>query len=147
MAMKTLGPHSTLALAAALALSMWSSLALGQVAAQTSAQGSASAPARAASAAPAAQTGPRVFTPEEKRYKSSDTAAPDLVPDRAVIPQVSIPLTAKSTPQKPVVTSSRKYSPPTTGGGVNDAAARCMAEASDAARAVCQDKARKSKSP
>ena len=147
MAMKTLCPHSTLALAAALALSTLSSLALGQATAQPSAQGGASAPARAASAAPAAQTGPRVFTPEEKRYKSSDTAAPDLVPDRAVIPQVSIPLATKSTPQKPVVTSSRKYSPPTTGGGVNDAAARCMAEASDAARAVCQDKARKSKSP
>ena len=130
-----------LATAAALALSTAQPTAFAQASApapQRAASASASASAAAASA-PAA--GPRLLTPEQKRSRADQTAAPDLVPERAVIPQVSIPLGTKSAPARPVVTGSKKYPAAKVGGDIDDGAARCLAEASDAARAACMDKA------
>lgn len=69
---------------------------------------------------------PRLMTPEEKR----DTASHDLQPERPVEPQVTIPLKGK-----------RSKSGKSGGGSIDDAAARCKAEATEAARAACREKA------
>lgn len=127
------------------ALATAAALALSTAQPTAFAQASAPAPQRAASASAAAASapaaGPRLLTPEQKRSRADQTAAPDLVPERAVIPQVSIPLGTKSAPARPVVTGSKKYPAAKVGGDIDDGAARCLAEASDAARAACMDKA------
>lgn len=72
---------------------------------------------------------PRVMSPEEKR----DTASHDIQPDRAAEPQVRIPL--KGTKPDSAVAAKP------TRGGIDDAAARCKAEATEAARLACREKA------
>ena len=115
-------------------------LALAPLAA--SAQG-ASPPAPAASAPQAAASAPRtakqpskLMSPEESR----DTAQHDLLPERQVTPQINIPLNKKGdVPEKPYgYTKSRKAGK--AGGGIDDAAARCQAQANAQARAACLDK-------
>ena len=94
------------------------------------AQAPASAPvAKPAAQAPAARPkpAPNLMSPEEKR----DTATHDLQPDRPVDPQVSIPLGKKGGPKGK------------SSGSIDDAAARCQAEATETARAACRDKAAK----
>jgi len=75
-----------------------------QPAAASSAASAASAPS-----APSTLKGPRLLTPKEKRDNAETAAAPDLRPDRPVVPQIRIPLgrkparaaTAASAPPKP----------------------------------------------
>lgn len=103
----------------------------------TGAAAQASAPvAKPAVQAPQARPkpAPRVMSPEEKR----DTASHDIQADRAAEPQVSIPLKGS----KPGSAAEAKA----TRGGIDDAAARCNAEATEAARAACRDKAAAKKS-
>jgi hypothetical protein len=91
----------------------------------------ASAPAAKPAVAPSAPStrpkpSPNLMTPEEKR----DTATRDLQPERPIEPQVSIPLSKKGAPAGK-----------STGGGIDDAAARCKAEATEAARSACRERA------
>ena len=115
-----------LPLAAAMALAASSFAAQAQVATP--------APILAASAAPAAKTGPRLLTPTQSR--DSATTAGDVRPERAVTPQVSIPLGKKPTP------SALPKRPPgsAAAGGINDGAARCEAQVDEQERAKCHDK-------
>ena len=101
------------------------------------AQTGAPAPMPSASAAPAAKPGPRPMTPAEVR----DSAAPtgDLRPEGQVTPQISVPLGKPfPTPPKPTSPAVRPATAASSG-GINDAVARCEAQADEAARAKCRD--------
>jgi hypothetical protein len=101
------------------------------------AQASAPLPNAAASASPAAKAGPRLLTPAESR----DSASPpgDLRPERPVAPQINIPL--GKTPRPSVKSESRAVRPgkAASAGGIDDAAARCEAQADEQVRAKCRD--------
>jgi len=103
-----------------------------------SAQIVAPRPVPGASAPAVATPGPRALTPAEKR----DNAAPpdESRPEGAVVPQISIPL-GKSTgePQKPTLKAVRP-APPASSGGVNEAVARCEAQADAVTRARCRER-------
>lgn len=120
-------------------LPLAAAMALAAFAAQS--QVTAAGPILAASAAPAsaAKTGPRLLTPTQSR--DSATTAGDVRPERAVTPQVSIPLSKKPTP------SALPKRPPgsaqpngAAAGGINDGAARCEAQVDEQERAKCHDK-------
>jgi len=68
--------------------------------AQPATPATASTAASAASApfAASAASGPRLMTPKERRDNSAAAAAPDLRPDRPVVPQIRIPLGRTPTP-------------------------------------------------
>jgi hypothetical protein len=106
-----------------------------------SAQASAPAASDAASAGPRAKPAPRQMTPTELR----ESAAPpgELRPEKPVVPQVSIPF-GKTPPgsAKPSVKSESRAlrSGKAASGGVDDAAARCEAEADQKVRAACRAK-------
>ncbi len=95
-------------------------------------------PGVGASAAASAPTGPRLRTPHET---ANQAAAPgDLRPERAVAPQISIPFG-----KKPTTTPRRVERLPPRGkaaaaGTVDDAAARCGAQADPQERATCRAK-------
>jgi len=108
-------------LSAALPLSTW-------------AQASAPAPAASASA-PLKPNGPRVLSPAEKRDNAAAAASPDLRPDQAAVPQVSIPFGKSTGPSKP--TSARTANKGATG-SISDGAARCEAQATAEERAKCR---------
>ncbi len=114
---------------------------LSALSAWVSAQTVAPAPAAGASAPAAALPGPRTLTPAEKR----DNATPpdDSRPEGRVVPQISIPL-GKSLPaaSKPTLPTLRPTRPAAAASsvGVNDAVARCEAQADEAARARCRDR-------
>ena len=97
------------------------------------AQTSAPAPNSGASAPRPAKPPPRLLTPAELRDSASSPA--DEPPAGAVTPQISIPLGKKPAP--PLKPYSRAAAAP---GGIDDAAARCEAQASEPARAECRDK-------
>jgi hypothetical protein len=102
---------------------------------------SAAPPASGASAPAAAKPGPRTLTPAEKR----DNATPpdESRPEGPVVPQISIPL-GKSLPasSKPTLPTLRPPRPAAaaSAGGVNDAVARCEAQADESLRAKCRDR-------
>ena len=103
--------------------------------AQSQAQSTAPVPAAIASAPPLKTIGPRLLTPEQKRDNAELTAAPESRPDRAVTPQLTIPLGRKAAP-----TAVRGSKAPASG-GVDDAAARCEALSGKQARLICLDRA------
>ena len=104
-----------------------------------SAQTAATVPAAGASAPAAALPGPRTLSPAEKR----DNATPpdESRPEGRVVPQISIPL-GKSLPatSKPTLPTLRPPRPAAAASsvGVNDAVARCEAQADEATRARCR---------
>jgi hypothetical protein len=112
------------------------------------AQASAPAASAAASAAAKAKPAPpRQRTPAELR----DAATPpgELRPEKPVVPQVSIPF-GKTPPAsvKAETRTSRRGKPASSSGGVDDAAARCEAEANAQARATCRaNRAREARNP
>ena len=117
-------------LAAALAFA----LTLPAATAQTSVTG----PVPGASAPRPAKPPPRSLTPAELRDSASSPA--DEPPAGAVTPQISIPLGKKPVlPLKPYSRAARRDAPAAPG-GIDDAAARCEAQASESARAECRDK-------
>ncbi len=88
-----------------------------------------------ASAAKTVKPATRLLTPAEKR--ESATLPGELRPEGQATPQFSIPLgstTAK--PSSPTAKRGKNGS----SGGVNDAVARCHAEADETARAKCLDR-------
>ena len=92
---------------------------------------------QAQASAPTAATGPRLQSPAEKRDSADAVSAPDLRPDRPVVPQINIPL--GRTPPAPTPSASRPRSgaavPP---GQIGDAAARCESLSGDQERATCR---------
>ena len=129
-----IGRHRNLtATLALLALPLW-----GQ--AQSQMPAAAPAPAVVASAPPLKTIGPRLLTPEQKRDNAELTAAPESRPDRAVTPQLTIPLGRKagSATGGPATVRGSKAA---SSGDVNDATARCDASSSKQARLLCLDRA------
>ena len=103
--------------------------------AQSQAPSTAPVPAAIASAPPLKTIGPRLLTPEQKRDNAELTAAPESRPDRAVTPQLTIPLGRKAAP------AAVRGSKAPASGGVDDAAARCEALSGKQARLICLDRA------
>ena len=101
------------------------------------AQESAPQPVDAASASPAAKPGPRQVTATESREAASPPG--ELRPEKPVTPQLSIPL--GKAPPGSVKSESRalRRGKAASTGGVDDAAARCEAEADEQVRAACRD--------
>ena len=108
--------------------------------AQSQAQSTAPVPAAIASAPPLKTIGPRLLTPEQKRDNAELTAAPESRPDRAVTPQLTIPLGRKAAPATGGPAAVRGSKAPASG-GVDDAAARCEALSGKQARLICLDRA------
>ncbi|MEP7299122.1 MAG: hypothetical protein ABI702_23305 [Burkholderiales bacterium] len=107
----------------------------------------APAPPGAASAAATASmpsSGPRLLTPAEKRDNADVAAAPDLRPDRSVVPQISIPLGRKPAEPRPKPLARKPAAAP---GQIGDAAARCEALSGDLERAACRKKLARSRAP
>jgi hypothetical protein len=130
----------TLTLVAALLAASLHSFALAQ---------SDAPPPVAASAASAASaqapTGPRMLTPTEQRNNADNASAPDLRPDRPVVPQISVPFgrapaSAPSTPRR----RGEAAPPPAP---IGDAAARCESMTSDLERAACRKRLAQAKAP
>lgn len=106
--------------------------------------------ASAASAtSPPAPTGPRVLTPAEQRQNADNASAPDLRPDRPVVPQIKVPFgrvppapgSAPPTPRR------RGATTPTTPAPIGDAAARCESMTSDLERAACRKRLARATTP
>ena len=119
----------------------WLAAPLPAHAQPTASDATASAPATVASAPPLKTIGPRLLTPEQKRDNADLTAAPESRPDRAVTPQLTIPLGRKAAPAAGGPAAVRGSKPPSASGGVDDAAARCDALSNKQARLVCLDRA------
>ena len=100
------------------------------VLAQTAAP-AASAPA---SVPRASKPGPRVQTPTERREGSS--APGDLRPEERVTPQIVVPL-RKATPPTKAERAAVRPGIAAASAVIDDAAARCEAQASKAAREKC----------
>ncbi len=99
----------------------------------------ASAPATAPASAPRTtktKPPPKLMTPEEKR----DTAGHDLQPERQPAAQLTIPLSKKGSPDAKPQTYRQSQKAAKTGGGIDDATARCKAEATEQARAACLER-------
>ena len=113
-------------------------LAASSVGAMDPPAASAPGAANAASAPRASKPDPRLRSPQESR--DSATVPGDLRPERQVTPQISVPL-GKSPPaalKLPARNVPRGSAAPT--GGIDDAAARCEAQAAESARADCRAK-------
>ena len=121
-----------LPLTAALAMAVSTGLALAQepVAPPASAASAASAPPPPKPPEP--KPGPRVLSPAESRENGNSE---DLRPERPVTPQIRIPL-GKTPPgsAKPLTPGMKRN------GGIDDAAARCEAQAGEQVRVKCRDK-------
>ena len=121
-------------------LNLVAALAMWVAPLAATAQASAPAPKLAASAPALGQPrpGPRLLTPIESR--GSATQPGDVRPERAVTPQISIPLgkapPAARTPEP--IGAKRSRSPATA--GVDEAVARCEAQIGEQVRAKCRDR-------
>ena len=116
----------------ALATALSAALAAGVLPLLAQADEEPAAPANAASATQLLRT------PEQKREAAT---APDLRPEQAAVPQISIPLGRAAPQQRPAMgQAGRGASAASAGsiGGINDSAARCEAKASAAERAACR---------
>ena len=124
----------TLSLVAALLGASLHSLALAQSSAPPPA--AASAASAASAQAPA---GPRVLTPTEQRNNADNASAPDLRPDRPVVPQISVPFgRAPPAPGSAPSTPRRRGEAAPLPAPIGDAAARCESLTSDLERAACR---------
>lgn len=103
-----------------------------------SAQTSVTGPGPGASAPRPAKPPPRRLTPAELRDSASSPA--DDPPAGAVTPQISIPLGKKPAPPLKPYSRAARRDAAAAPGGIDDAAARCEAQASEPARAECRDK-------
>lgn len=111
------------------------------------AQATAPTPPGAASATPAPLPGPRLLTPEQKRDNADITAAPESRTDRAVAPQLTLPLGKKAPPLTPVNPGGMRNSKAPAAGGIDDAAARCEAVSGKQERLICRDRAARDAKP
>ena len=128
----------TLPLAIALTLAAWLISSIAQTATATA---TATAPAMPEASAPSAgKPLPRPLGPAELR--ESATAPGDLRPEDPVRPQIKIPLGTRPAPSlAPEPRAQRRIgSASAASGGINDASARCEAEADSQARLACRNK-------
>ena len=112
------------------------------------AQSSAPAPAASAASAasPPAPTGPRVLTPTEQRNNADNASAPDLRPERPVVPQINVPFGRVPPPAPGSVPSTPRRAAATPASApIGDAAARCESMTSDLERAACRKRLAQSK--
>jgi hypothetical protein len=109
----------------------------------------ASAPPSMAASAPAASApvGPRVLTPAEQRRNVDEATAPDLRPDRPVVPQISVPLGRRPPVQAPAASRAPRSGAAPTPGHIGDAAARCESTPGDLERAACRKRLAETKPP
>jgi hypothetical protein len=127
------------------ALVRLAALAIAALPMVVSAQASAP-PGVAASAAAAPPSGPRVLTPQDQRNKADAATAPDLRPERPVVPQISLPLGRAPPVPKPSPRPRRSgaAAPP---GHIGDAAAHCESMPDDLERASCRKRLTQAKPP
>lgn len=126
----------TFPLAVALTLAAWLISSIAQTATAT-----ASAPPLPGASAPtASKPAPRPLSPTELR--ESATPPGDLRPEDPVRPQISIPFGKKPAASlAPEPRAQRRIgSASASAGGINDASARCEAEADAQARFACRSK-------
>lgn len=97
----------------------------------------APAPARTPAVKPAAKPRPRSLTTAEQHEVNSPPL--DKPPGGEVQPQISIPFGKTPPPPK---NKSRAARTNGSGNGINDSAARCNAEPTEQARAMCREKLR-----
>ena len=109
----------------------------------------ASAPASTTAVPPTAATlpGPRLLTPEQKRANADVTASPESRTERAVTPQLTLPLGKKAAPLAPASTGAMLNNKAPAAGGIDDAAARCDTLSSKQARLICLDRAARDAKP
>jgi hypothetical protein len=112
----------------ALATALCAVMAAGAMPLLAQADDEAAAPMSAASATPLLRT------PAEKR---DNATPPDLRPEQAAIPQLSIPL-GRTRPVAGPVGRGASAASAAAIGGINDGAARCEAKASAIERATCR---------
>ena len=125
-------------------------IALCSVVSPALAHAQASAPPSVPSSAASASmspTGPRVLTPTEQRRNVDEATAPDLRPDRPVVPQISVPFGRKPPAPAPAASKSPRSGVTPTPGHIGDAAARCESVPDDQERAVCRKRLAESKPP
>lgn len=103
----------------------------------------AAPPAASSASAP---VGPRLLTPSEKRDNADAVSAPDLRPDRPVIPQISVPLGRKPPAANPPPAAPRNGSA-SAPGAIGDSAARCEAMPGNLERAACRKRLAQARSP
>lgn len=130
--------------------------ALVALALPLAASAQASAPLPAPMAAPvapplpasaASAVGPRLLTPSEKRDNADAVSAPDLRPDRPVIPQISVPLGRKPAPVTAPASASPRKGATNPPGQIGDSAARCESLPGDLERATCRKRLAQAKPP
>ena len=108
----------------------------------------ASAPMAASAPPPSsAPVGPRVMTPAEQRRNVDEATAPDLRPDRPVVPQISVPLGRKPPLPAPSASRAPRSGAAPTPGHIGDAAARCESAPGDLERAACRKRLAQTKPP
>lgn len=108
------------------------------------AQTATRAPSAPASAPQASAPGPRVQTPPELREGASIPG--DLRPEEKVTPQIVIPLRKSPPPTKAERAAARRGTAASSA-GIDDAAARCDAQSSKAARETCRAGIAKKRTP
>jgi len=102
--------------------------------------------ARAPAAAPRASApAPALRSPAESRQEA--TIPGDLRPDEKVTPQLVIPLRKNAPGAKPERVDVRRDAAASAPGSIDDAAARCEAQSSKAARARCHARTAPKPSP
>ena len=110
------------------------------------AQTSAPTPTASAPATQAPLPGPPLLTPEQKRDNADITAAPESRAERAVTPQLTLPLGKKASPAPASPGAIRNNKAPVAG-GIDDDAARCEAVSGKQARLICLDRAARNAKP
>lgn len=122
----------------ALATALCAAVSAGALPLLAQADNEAAAPMAAASAAAPREPATLLRTPEEKRDSAT---APDLRPEQAAVPQLSIPLGRTPPTQRPMAGQAGRGASAASAaaiGGINDGAARCEAKASAMERAACR---------
>jgi hypothetical protein len=105
-------------------------------------------PSMAASATSSpAPAGPRLLTPTEQRRNVDEATAPDLRPDRPVVPQISVPLGRKPPVPAPSASRAPRNGAAAPPGHIGDAAARCESAPGDLERAACRKRLAETKPP
>lgn len=90
----------------------------------------------AASAPPPARPGPRVQTPTELREGA--TTPGDVRPEERVTPQIVVPLRKTEPPPTKAERAAARRGNVAASGAIDDSAARCEAQSSEAARRDCR---------
>ena len=109
------------------------------------AQASAPPPLAAPASSPPTPSGPRLLSPAEKRDNADAAAAPDLRPDRPVVPQIRVPF--DRAPPVSTASAPRRSGGAAPPGPIGDAAASCEAQPSDQQRASCRKQLAQAKPP